>query len=160
MQVKSEFTESKSSSIFEERIYKRYRTFKNEFYAETYLNIENPIIRKSIARLRLSSHDLHIETGRYLSGPKRLEPKDRLCKQCNIIECEDEFHFIMKCKLYENLRIECFSRLSKLDAMFDLFNEDEKFLFMISNTNMAIINILGKYVADAFDKRKCNITLS
>ena len=113
--MKNEFIKGWKTDLFDDsrkgsygNKLRTYRTFKNEFYAETYLNIENPIIRKSIARLRLSSHNLHIETGRYLSGPKRLEPKDRLCKQCNIIECEDEFHFIMKCKLYENVRKECF----------------------------------------------------
>ena len=43
-----------------------YRKFKNTLYTEPYLrNIQ----RFNIARLRLSSHKLQIEVGRYTGGP-------------------------------------------------------------------------------------------
>lgn len=42
--------------------------------------------RKLITRLRLSSHDLKIETGRY-------DNLTRDCRKCNLNNIEDEFYF-------------------------------------------------------------------
>ena len=44
-----------------------------------------------MTRLRLSSHKLMIERGRWLN----ILPKDRLCTLCN--KLEDEFHVICEC---------------------------------------------------------------
>jgi len=55
--------------------------------------------RKYITKFRLSSHKLAIETGRYHNTDR----SDRVCFVCgNVIE--DEFHFILVCPLYINLR--------------------------------------------------------
>lgn len=59
-------------------------------------------IRKAIAKLRLSSHNLCIETGRW-TKPKITPRESRFCHTCkNVVE--DEFHFMSKCPLYDSLR--------------------------------------------------------
>ena len=55
---------------------------------------------KLLTKFRLSAHQLRIEQGRY-TGTAR---QDRLCEFCNLNEIEDEYHFILICPLYKNLR--------------------------------------------------------
>ena len=60
--------------------------------------IHIPANRKAMTRLRLSSHKLMIERGRWLN----ILPKDRLCTLCN--KLEDEFHVICECPRYDTCR--------------------------------------------------------
>ena len=53
--------------------------------------------RLAVTRLRLSSHYLRIETGRW----SRLPQENRLCK-CG--QCQTEEHVLLNCKLTESLR--------------------------------------------------------
>ena len=55
---------------------------------------------KEISKIRMSSHNLKIEKGRY----HNIERQSRLCVLCNLNDIEDEFHFILKCPLYYDLR--------------------------------------------------------
>ena len=67
-----------------------------------YLEIVN--IKKfkiALAKLRVSSHRLEIEMGR-LARPERIEFDDPKCKLCN--KLEDEFHFVLECPLYNDIR--------------------------------------------------------
>ena len=57
--------------------------------------------RQALTRLRLSSHRLQIETGRW-HRPNSIPRNERKCQQCNILE--DEFHFLLECPLYDNFR--------------------------------------------------------
>ena len=49
-------------------------------------------------KFRISDHSLEIEKGRYNKTPC----EERLCKNCGVIE--DKAHFILKCKVNQNLR--------------------------------------------------------
>ena len=60
-------------------------------------------LRRHIARIRLSAHPLGIETGRWHT-PQVIPREERVCKVCSDGNVEDEFHFIMICDVYENLR--------------------------------------------------------
>ena len=81
-----------------------YSTFEREFELERYLNFK--IIksnRQALSRLRCSSHMLQIEVGRH----KNMLMADRLCvfcKELDIIVLEDEYHFLMLCPAYTDLR--------------------------------------------------------
>ena len=48
----------------------------------------------------MSSHNLNIEKGRYNNENRR----NRLCTVCHLNDVEDEFHFVLKCPLYDQLR--------------------------------------------------------
>ena len=66
------------------------------------LYLKKPIPRKlqnCISRFRLSLNSLSIETGRYHS----IVQTNRLCPICHI-DIKDEFHFILKCPMYNDLR--------------------------------------------------------
>ena len=67
-----------------------YCLFKHDFIAEKYLScINENKYRVTYSKLRLSSHDLAIETGRYINSERQY----RKCLQCNIGVVESEYHF-------------------------------------------------------------------
>jgi hypothetical protein len=53
-----------------------------------------------ICEYRIHAHRLKIETGWYLS----IDRQERICDFCNYSCIEDEFHFILKCNKYDNMR--------------------------------------------------------
>ena len=60
-----------------------YRTFKKSIGYENYLNIDNYEKRRKISQLRLSAHNLKIETGRFDSKNIYVPPELRQCDYCN-----------------------------------------------------------------------------
>ena len=64
-------------------------------------------------------------------------------------EVENEFHFLVKCKQYDQLRIVLFSRLSCPE--FDQLNDQNKFCFMLTRPHVA--RLVGQFIIDAFDLR-------
>ena len=77
--------------------YKAIRSFTFHPYLDT---IKLKKTRTSISKIRLSSHRLEIEIGRW-TKPKA-QRSDRKCRLYNIPE--DEYHFILECPLYLDLR--------------------------------------------------------
>ena len=68
-----------------------YRLFKDTFDLEPYLlNVKNTSYRVALTRLRVGSHSLAIEVGRF-HKPIPLPINDRLCSICQSVE--DELHF-------------------------------------------------------------------
>ena len=64
---------------------------------ENYIYVKSDKHNFNLAKLRISNHQLRIETGRY----KKTAVDQRLCKVCNENGCiEDKFHFLMTCKAY------------------------------------------------------------
>ena len=59
--------------------------------------------RIALTILRVSSHRLQIEAGRW-SKPHSTLRNERLCSICN--KLEDEFHLLFECTLYNKLRQE------------------------------------------------------
>ena len=57
-------------------------------------------LKTQLTRFRLCSHSLEIETGRY----NGIERNDRKCKLCNQNTVESEYHFMLCCPLYRDLR--------------------------------------------------------
>ena len=53
-----------------------------------------------ITRFRVSAHTLLIEKGRY----HNIERGKRICQMCDMNDVEYEYHFVLKCPLYINLR--------------------------------------------------------
>ena len=86
-----------------------YRLFKEGREMEPYLyRVKESKYRIAISRLRASSHVLEIERGRY-TRPKT-PITERLCPFCNVVE--DEQHFLLICKIYDQERNRMFSKIS------------------------------------------------
>ena len=76
-----------------------YRLFKQNFNFKPYLNILNFKQSQALTKLRIGNHRLEIELGRH----KNIKAADQICKICKD-EVEDETHFLVKCKNFENIR--------------------------------------------------------
>ena len=80
------------------RCYITFASFEHKKYLEV-LNVTK--YRKSLSRLRLSSHRLEVEVGRW-TKPNKTPIQNRKCKFCHVLE--DEFHFLLECPFYSHLR--------------------------------------------------------
>ena len=86
--------EDSSRAIF----YKSIASFQFQPYLLT-LNISK--FCNAISKLRMSSHRLEIEAGRWVRV-NRVPVNERKCTLCNVIE--DEYHFVIECQWYTELR--------------------------------------------------------
>ena len=82
-----------------------YHQCKTIFQQESYLSdINNFNDRASLTRIRISAHDLKIETGRYSNLPQ----EERICPWCELTMdkriTENEQHFLLNCDLYNTPR--------------------------------------------------------
>ena len=75
-----------------------YKYLKSDFSFENYLHLPNQHLRISLSKLRLSSHLLNVERGRWNNLPL----VNRVCELCNVLE--DEFHVFIECPRYKRLR--------------------------------------------------------
>ena len=123
-----------------------YIKFKNRISLEKYLSsIQNVRHRIALTRFRLSNRNLLIEKGRHFR-PK-LERHDRkyfICKD----DVEDENHFITNCPLYSNQEFPL-NRLYKNNRFFQLFNDEQKFIFIMTNENEDVMVELAKFIFSA-----------
>ena len=103
--------------------------FKKAFKIENYLLQFPTHFRRNLTKLRISAHNLAIETGRY-SKPVETPVEKRLCFHCN--EIESEFHFFLKCALYKTERNILFTNLSNFISI-DLNPSSELFNLLMSD---------------------------
>ena len=78
-----------------------YNKFKKIFKTEPYLiNQSLYKYQKILAKFRLSTHRLRIETARYNSKNNYVPPEDILCPNCHLHKVEDEEYFLIECPKY------------------------------------------------------------
>ena len=78
--------------------YRLFSKFEHQLYLET---IKVTKFRISLSKLRLSSHGLEIEVGRW-ARPNRTPLDQRKCGVCDKVD--DEFHFLLECGSYSQIR--------------------------------------------------------
>ena len=120
-----------------------YQYLVPTIYIQTYLTKPIPeLYKKYIIKMRLSSHNLAIEQGRYYN----VNRNKRNCKFC-IDDMEDEMHFILLCPMYTNLRCNLIKpyywRKPSVFKLLQLFNI----------TNVKQLCNLGKYICRALKLR-------
>ena len=99
-----------------------YALFKTKIGMEGYLQwINNISIRSQVTKLRLSNHQLAIETERH-NGVSRDE---RFCMFCPR-KIEDEFHFLFECSAIGHLRRRLLDPIIQRISGFQFFPKDIK----------------------------------
>ena len=102
---------------------------------------------QALSKLRVSSHRLAIESGRW-ARPTRIPIGERKCVNCNILE--DEFHFVIECNMYIDLRIKYIPKYYwERPSMY-------KFVALVNTTSIKLLRNLSVYVCQAF---KCRTDL-
>ena len=131
-----------------------YKLFKREFKLESYLTVTKNIhYSLAMLKFRISSHNLHIETGRY-SRPTKTPVNERLCQYCSSKAIEDEKHFLLDCTLYETERIELFDIIEqKVVSTFGNFSREEKFIFLMTSIEPVVVELISKFIYYSFRKR-------
>jgi hypothetical protein len=127
-----------------------YKNFKTEMRIEPYLNLDLPKnLYSSIARFRLSSHNLQIELGRH----KRpyVEPNNRICQRCNLNSVEDEEHFLMVCPKWESYRLKLMRTAMAHINDFIGLGQNQQFLGILSSKIPEINIALGHFLYSSFN---------
>ena len=124
---------------------------KLKFYSgiKTYIGFENYLdilkvskFRHVFASFRLSCHGLEIETGRH----RGIDKVNRVCKFC--INCvEDEYHFMLICKVYDDLR------RKYMMPKYYLAPNLHKFYILMSSKNEIVIRSVAMYLFYATARR-------
>jgi hypothetical protein len=82
---------------------------------------------------------LEIEKGRHQNIPLN----ERICKLCKL-EIEDEIHFLLQCPILNSFRTEAMQQISDICKNFATLDNKSKFIWLLSNENIIIINIVIK----------------
>ena len=121
-----------------------YCLFKLDTSCESYLNkITLNKYKFALSRFRLSSHNLTLETGRYYNIPK----ENRICTFCNMNKIESEYHFLLVCPLYAELRRQY------LPQYYCRWPSLTKFKNLMQSKSEKVIKRLSKYIFFAQNKR-------
>jgi len=121
-----------------------YRLYKISFCYEPYLSrIYNYNLRTCLSRFRCSSHKLFIEEGRHHNIAREL----RLCKYCNMNMIENEYHFLLVCPFYQDLRRKL------LPNYYCSWPSTHKFVALITTNNSTILKRLSSYINSANKRR-------
>ena len=105
-------------------------------------------------KLRISSHNLHIETGRH-KRPKKTPVENRYCTYCTGKNIEDEMHFVCDCELYKNIRTKFFEKISDIMCNFSDLTPEQKFVMILScyGGDFEICKLVCKFVSECFTLR-------
>ena len=77
-----------------------YRMFKNELKFESYLKHLNHNDRLKLCKFRCRNHFLPVTKNRF----REVDKRELLCGLCPLQEIGDEFHYLLKCPFFSNLR--------------------------------------------------------
>ena len=129
-----------------------FKNFKSSYKSEKYLNLNlNKHVVFNFSKLRISNHRLEIERGRY----KNLPADERFCKICNDnSSVEDEFHFVMKCTAYSELKHRFFNAINSFIVGFDKLTSWDQFIFLMSSEDTEILSLLLVFIDNYFTFRQ------
>ena len=115
-----------------------------QFKLEKYItSVDIDKHRVALARLRCSAHKLMVEEGRY----RGIERYMRKCSLCSMNVVEDEYHFLLICPAYTDLRK---SYLPRYYCRWPTLN---KFIKLLNEDQNSMIKKLARFVYDANEKR-------
>ena len=80
-----------------------------------------------MCKIRISAHSLRIERGRYCN----INRNERHSPICKTGQVEDENHFILKCKRFEQIRLKFYDKESKTLNLIFFNNVENKKNFFI-----------------------------
>ena len=113
-----------------------YKCFKSQFCIEHCFDcVANEKHRIQLTRCRCSSHSLGIETARY--NRNHIDRANRICKWCNMNTIEDEYHFLLICPVFSELRRKHFT------PYFCRWPTEQKFITIMTNQQATFLKHLA-----------------
>ena len=117
------------------------------------LHVKDKNVRSCFTKLRISSHKLMIETGRY-NRPRNIPVNERYCNYCKNNNIEDEIHFVLTCKLFETERELFHKKLYEFVLFDENLSVNDLFTTLMSNTDYDICELFTKFIYECYEKRK------
>ena len=77
-----------------------YKLIKQDYTVSKYLELPEFRDRQRITKFITSTHCLEIEKGRH----KKQQREERICRACDQEAIEDEYHFLVTCPVYHEIR--------------------------------------------------------
>ena len=151
-QYMSYWNEERNAHMFSGKL-DTYFSLKQSFCMEPYLSLVNFHNRRAICKIRISAHNLMIESGRY-HKPKPLPREERICRNCCLNETENEIHFLTRCSKYDSERVDFYKIICLNNANFNLLDDTNKALWLLSQEREDVLKELALYILKCFDKRK------
>ena len=127
------------------------RVYKNSFATSNYIELlPNKQFREALCRFLTSSHCLRVESGRWQRNPNI--PRDqRFCFNCPS-KIEDEYHFVLECSLYNDIRLQLIPRYFRTrPSMY-------KFIQLLNSNKKKQMLCPAKYIYKCFKLRSEAIT--
>ena len=103
--------------------------------------------RSLVAKLLCGVLPLEIETGRFVGKPVA----ERLCKVCNTINVEDEFHFLFSCCMYQRERSNYYVENIENIEDFMLMEDGDKVRYMLQKEH---VKNTGAFIKAIYHKRR------
>ena len=91
---------------------------------------------------------LEVEKGRHQNIPLN----ERICKLCKL-EIEDEIDLLLQCPILNSFRTEAMQQISDICKNFASLDNKSKFIWLLSNENIIIINIVIKLLMSLTETR-------
>ena len=81
---------------------------------------------------------------------RNIERSERLCNKCNMQTIEHEYHFVMACPFYRDIRREILPRY------YCVWPTQQKFINLMTASQQCVLRNLAKFVYCAFELRNNN----
>ena len=106
-----------------------------------------------LTSIRTGTNMLRIDAGRWAQPREAVQ--NRVCRACMCGEVEDERHFILDCKAYENLRNGMIANIRFSSVHIDLsrLNREAAWTFLMDTKKPEIFEALKTYVYNAMRLR-------
>ena len=137
-----------------------YNAAKNKFAREAYLDVIKGFSRRySTTKMRISSHDLEIERGRYSKTPR----ENRTCHWCKVSmgseTIEDEYHVLYGCDLYADLRAKLITNLNKSPQIQTKYTDSTQLQLNVNNQTLKsnMMKMLSPYHDPNLDTTSTNM---
>jgi hypothetical protein len=127
-----------------------YRLFKQNFNFEPYSNILTCHFKQhqALTKLRIGNHRLEIELGRH----KNIKAADQICKICKD-GVEDETHFLVKCKNFENIRKPYLETIYTVCPNLKTYNNENIFIWIMGCENPEALRTLSNLIIELTSER-------
>ena len=125
-----------------------YNIIKTNYNVEKYIDcVTNMKHRLALTRFRCSAHNLAIEEGRYRNIPR----ENRICTFCNMNFIETEYHFLLVCPYYREIRSDC------LPNYYCSWPSIHKLKSIMCSNQTSILKRVAKYIYIANQKREFSV---
>jgi hypothetical protein len=114
-----------------------YASIKGNFEQESYLELKDFSSRNAISKMRISAHELPIETGRYSGIPRN----ERVCPLCNN-GVDNELPYLLECNMPKmiNTRVPILQKVMSNDSLFHSMSQDQKCKYLLSTDDTKQLN--------------------